>query len=278
MPVIRANRNENYTVMSNVHLKDKRMTLKAKGLLSVVLSLPPDWDYSFAGLVAICKESETAMKSALKELKEFGYLTITKERDEKGHFDYVYVFNENPQTDLPVVENPVVENPPTDNPMVENVRQLNTNKSNTKELNTNKSNTKRVKENTLTLFEQLKDGYALGDNLKEKIREWLQYKQERKEQYKETGLKSLLKQIQNKACTYGETAVCNLIDDCMANNWKGIIWDRLNQQNTYNKPKVVADKEKDFSNSKAEETKKQEQEEHERKLREHVKKLREMGY
>ena len=238
MPVIRANRNENYTVMSNVHLKDKRMTLKAKGLLSVVLSLPPDWDYSFAGLVAICKESETAMKSAIKELKEFGYLTITKERDEKGHFDYVYVFNENPQTDLPVVENPVVENPPTDNPMVENVRQLNTNKLNTKELNTNKSNTKRVKENTLTLFEQLKDDYALGDNLKEKIREWLQYKQERKEQYKETGLKSLLKQIQNKACTYGETAVCNLIDDCMANNWKGIIWDRLNQQNTYNKSKV----------------------------------------
>ena len=136
MPVIRANRNENYTVMSNVHLKDKRMTLKAKGLLSVVLSLPPDWDYSFAGLVAICKESETAMKSAIKELKEFGYLTITKERDEKGHFDYVYVFNENPQTDLPVVENPVVENPPTDNPMVENVRQLNTKELNTKELNT----------------------------------------------------------------------------------------------------------------------------------------------
>ena len=238
MPVIRANRNENYTVMSNVHLKDKRMTLKAKGLLSVVLSLPPDWGYSFAGLVAICKESETAMKSAIKELKEFGYLTITKERDEKGHFDYVYVFNENPQTDLPVVENPVVENPPTDNPMVENVRQLNTKELNTKELNTNKSNTKRVKENTLTLFEQLKDDYALGDNLKEKIREWLQYKQERKEQYKETGLKSLLKQIQNKACTYGETAVCNLIDDCMANNWKGIIWDRLNQQNTYNKSKV----------------------------------------
>ena len=258
MPVIRANRNENYTVMSNVHLKDKRMTLKAKGLLSVVLSLPPDWDYSFAGLVAICKESETAMKSAIKELKEFGYLTITKERDEKGHFDYVYVFNENPQTDLPVVENPVVENPPTDNPMVENVRQLNTKELNTKELNTNKSNTKRVKENTLTLFEQLKDDYALGNNLKEKIREWLQYKQERKEQYKETGLKSLLKQIQNKACTYGETAVCNLIDDCMANNWKGIIWDRLNQQNTYNKSKV--------DNKTAEEKKKADEEAEFRKL------------
>ena len=117
---------------------------------------------------------------------------------------------------------------------------------------------KKRKENTLTLFEQLKDGYALGDNLKEKIREWLQYKQERKEQYKETGLKSLLKQIQNKACTYGETAVCNLIDDCMANNWKGIIWDRLNQQNTYNKPKG--------DNKTAEEKKKDDEEAEFRKL------------
>ena len=238
MAVIRANKNKNYTVMSNQHLRDKRLSLKARGLLSTVLSLPEDWEYSIAGLVAICKESETAMKSAINELKALGYLEITKERNEKGHFEYIYTFNENPPAENPTVEKPEVENPPVDYPGVENVRQLNTNKSNTKKLNTNKSNTKRVKENTLTLFEQLKDDYALGTNLKEKIREWLQYKQERKEQYKETGLKSLLKQIQNKACTYGETAVCNLIDDCMANNWKGIIWDRLNQQNTYNKSKV----------------------------------------
>ena len=238
MAVIRANKNKNYTVMSNQHLRDKRLSLKARGLLSTVLSLPEDWEYSIAGLVAICKESETAMKSAINELKALGYLEITKERNEKGHFEYIYTFNENPPSENPTVEKPEVENPPVDYPGVENVRQLNTNKSNTKKLNTNKSNTKRVKENTLTLFEQLKDDYALGTNLKEKIREWLQYKQERKEQYKETGLKSLLKQIQNKACTYGETAVCNLIDDCMANNWKGIIWDRLNQQNTYNKSKV----------------------------------------
>ena len=238
MAVIRANKNKNYTVMSNQHLRDKRLSLKARGLLSTVLSLPEDWEYSIAGLVAICKESETAMKSAINELKALGYLEITKERNEKGHFEYIYTFNENPPLENPTVEKPGVENPPVDYPGVENVRQLNTKELNTKELNTNKSNTKRVKENTLTLFEQLKDDYALGTNLKEKIREWLQYKQERKEQYKETGLKSLLKQIQNKACTYGETAVCNLIDDCMANNWKGIIWDRLNQQNTYNKSKV----------------------------------------
>ena len=258
MAVIRANKNKNYTVMSNQHLRDKRLSLKARGLLSTVLSLPEDWEYSIAGLVAICKESETAMKSAINELKALGYLEITKERNEKGHFEYIYTFNENPPSENPTVEKPEVENPPVDYPGVENVRQLNTNKSNTKELNTNKSNTKRVKENTLTLFEQLKDDYALGTNLKEKIREWLQYKQERKEQYKETGLKSLLKQIQNKACTYGETAVCNLIDDCMANNWKGIIWDRLNQQSTYNKPKG--------DNKTAEEKKKADEEAEFRKL------------
>ena len=57
--------------MSNVHLKDNRLTLKAKGLLSVCLALPDDWDYSIAGLVAICKENETAVKTAMKELKDY---------------------------------------------------------------------------------------------------------------------------------------------------------------------------------------------------------------
>lgn len=145
MAVIRANKNKNYTVMSNQHLRDKRLSLKARGLLSTVLSLPEDWEYSIAGLVAICKESETAMKSAINELKTLGYLEITKERNEKGHFEYIYTFNENPPLENPTVEKPEVENPPVDFPEVENVRQLNTNKSNTKELNTKdkKENTKR---------------------------------------------------------------------------------------------------------------------------------------
>ena len=77
MPVIRINKTQNYTVMSNYHLKEKDMSLKAKGLLSLILSLPDNWDYSISGLVSICKENETEIKSILKELEEFGYLERT---------------------------------------------------------------------------------------------------------------------------------------------------------------------------------------------------------
>ena len=77
MEVIRINKTQNYIVMSNYHLKEKDMSLKAKGLLSLMLSLPDSWDYSIAGLVSICKENETEIKSILKELEEFGYLEIT---------------------------------------------------------------------------------------------------------------------------------------------------------------------------------------------------------
>lgn len=101
MAVIRINKNENQSLSSNYYLMKKDMSLKAKGLLSLMLSLPDDWDYSIAGLVSICKENETAIKSTLKELKEFGYLRITKLKPDKDinrtKFVYVYDIFEFPQ-------------------------------------------------------------------------------------------------------------------------------------------------------------------------------------
>lgn len=79
MAVLRVIKEKNYVVMSNIHLREKEMSLKAKGLLSVILSLPENWKYSTEGLVSICAEQESAITSALKELKEFGYLEIQKE-------------------------------------------------------------------------------------------------------------------------------------------------------------------------------------------------------
>lgn len=70
--------------MSNTHLRDKNLSLKAKGLLSVMLSLPDNWDYSIAGLVTISKENETAVKSALNELKDSNYVVVTKENPTKA--------------------------------------------------------------------------------------------------------------------------------------------------------------------------------------------------
>ena len=147
MAIFRTHKNQNYTVMSNYHLKEKNMSLKAKGLLSVMLSLPDDWDYSLAGLVAICKENETAVKSALKELKDFGYIRIDKlmpNETESGRIEYVYNVFEQPQNIIKQEHKKQgLENQPLENQPIENHVQLNTKKQNTKELNTKKIKNKK---------------------------------------------------------------------------------------------------------------------------------------
>lgn len=102
--VCRVNKNANYTVMSNYHLRSTNLSLKAIGLLSKVLSLPENWDYSISGLTAICKEKETAIKAALDELKHWGYLTVTKlmpNETKSGRIEYVYYFYEYSEKDSP---------------------------------------------------------------------------------------------------------------------------------------------------------------------------------
>lgn len=88
---------------------------------------------------------------------------------------------------------------------------------------------KSVRETTHALFMRLLPDYTFSGLLAEKMAEWITYKTERKEQYKEQGMKSLLRQVENNAAKYGEQAVYDLIDECMASNWKGIIFDRLQQ-------------------------------------------------
>lgn len=137
MSVFRVNKTGNYTVMSNYHFKDKSLSLKAKGLLSQMLSLPNDWDYTISGLCAINKENEAAIKSALRELKQFGYLKITKKMPNEtasGRIEYIYDIYECP---IQEVEKQGVENLQVEIQGVENQGQLNINKSNTKKLNTN---------------------------------------------------------------------------------------------------------------------------------------------
>ena len=120
MAVFKIEKNKNYTVMNNYHLRDKRMSLKAKGLLSFMLSLPLDCDYSLDGLEKICKEGKDSIRSALNELKLYGYLVIKKTQNNKGIFEYEYMIYE-----YPYGENPDMENP----------TQINTNIQNTKKQN-----------------------------------------------------------------------------------------------------------------------------------------------
>jgi predicted transcriptional regulator len=89
MPTIKDNKTKGYTVMNN-YLLDKNLSLKAKGLLCILLSLPDDWDCSINGLVEICKESKTAVASALGELRKYGYMRLERTHNENGTFEYVY--------------------------------------------------------------------------------------------------------------------------------------------------------------------------------------------
>ena len=88
---------------------------------------------------------------------------------------------------------------------------------------------KAKKEDTMQLYERLVPDYVLGGEIREKMREWCTYKIERKEGYKEQGMKSLLRQVEKKVAEFGEGRVCDLIEECMSNNWKGIIWEKMTQ-------------------------------------------------
>ena len=160
MAVYRVERTRDYTVMSNHHLKDTSLSLKAKGLLSLMLSLPDDWNFNMRGLSSICKEGLEAIGSALKELEKAGYMVRNQLRGANGRItDTEYIIYERPQepapadpdtagpdtpppdTTLPYPGNPDVVEPDMAAPSVENHALLNTKKSNTKKTNTQRPNT-----------------------------------------------------------------------------------------------------------------------------------------
>ena len=156
MAVFRVEKNKGYTVMSNHHLRNKELSLKAKGLLSQMLSLPEDWDYTLAGLSLINREKIDAIREAVRELENAGYIQRSRERDEKGRLrgtTYV-IYEQPPKLDLPTLEKPTLDNPTLEKPMLEkptleNPTQLNkeiqkTNLPKKEKLNTDISSTHSI--------------------------------------------------------------------------------------------------------------------------------------
>ncbi len=128
MSVFRVEKNNNYTVMANYHLRDKELSFKAKGLLSYMLSLPEDWDYSLNGLARVSKEGIKAIKNIINELKEKGYLKINRLRKENGQYQYEYLIREIPEGIEPEYQKGYVVKGKSEKGI-----QINTNKQNTKE-------------------------------------------------------------------------------------------------------------------------------------------------
>ncbi len=143
MAVIRVEKNKNYTVMSNVHLRDGALTLKAKGLLSLILSLPDDWHYSINGLATLTKEGRAGVMSCLKELEAAGYISRHQLRGEHGRMgqnEYViYEEPRPPQSGNPTTVNPTTEKPYTEEPTAETRTQLSTEEQITEKQNTDSS-------------------------------------------------------------------------------------------------------------------------------------------
>ena len=171
MSVVRVNHNTNYTVMSNHHLRNMNLSLKAIGLLSKILSLPPEWDYTIEGLTAICKDGVSAVKSALQELKAEGYLVVTKlmpDKTKSGRIEYIYDIYEQPHKKQEV-EKQGVEILPVEIQAVENHLQLNKDKSNKEILSKEELNTdyKEEFENLWNLYPNKKGKTnALNDYIK----------------------------------------------------------------------------------------------------------------
>lgn len=174
MAIVRVVKNKDYTVMSNAHLHDKRLSLKAVGLLSIVLSLPDDWHYTVKGLVGSVKDGERAVNGALSELKQCGYLQVNKlyPNSERSKIEYQYVFYEKPQDiqNVPLeqdIQNVDLQNVGLQNVDLQNVgayintNKQSTNKQNTKELNTNtykeKNNKKESVNSVIAEYTENKD-------------------------------------------------------------------------------------------------------------------------
>lgn len=151
MEIIRVEKTKNYTVMSNQHLRDQALSLSARGLMSMMLSLPDDWDFSIAGLSTLCKEGAQVIRRCLAEMEKAGYLTRKRVNSGNGHFAYEYTLTEYPATACaspcngkPHTALPHTVEPHTVEPCAVDFTQINTDKQNTDKRNTDIQSTDKT--------------------------------------------------------------------------------------------------------------------------------------
>ena len=145
MAVCRVEKNKYYTTMSNYHLRDPNLSNKARGLLSTMLSLPDNWDYTTRGLARICKDGVDGITAQLKELEQYGYLVRHRIRDSTGRItDMEYIIYERPHTASPDTEKPYMVKPDMALPRLETPAQINIDKRITEEINTDSVNTHSI--------------------------------------------------------------------------------------------------------------------------------------
>lgn len=236
MAVFRVHKNENYTVLSNYHFKERGMSLKAKGLLSLMLSLPENWDYSAAGLVTLSKDGKDSVNAALKELEKFGYLKRTQAIDASGKFSgYNYEIFEQPmatETGKPTAGKPFAENPSTENPTTENPQQLNKKELNTKKLNTKKLSTeeeKKERKKASAGYDDIIAELITNEEVKETLYEFIKMRAMIKKPLTDYALRRLISKLE-KISLDPQTQV-EVLEKSILNNWQDIFPPKIEQQN-----------------------------------------------
>lgn len=213
-----------FTIMSNYHLQDKNLSLKARGLLSTMLSLPENWDYSINGLVAILKESKKAVQSAIKELEECGYISRTRYQDERGCFAYKYEVFMIPKKEQPQPHFGCTDEGCTDEGWTEKEPQLNTKESNIKEFNTKE----KKKERKSTTYDSILDSYNLDPKLRLAIIEFIKMRKLLKSPLSDYGLELLIKKLRKMSPDINMQVA--ILEQSIQNSWKGVF--PLHQEST----------------------------------------------
>lgn len=238
MSVVRVHKNANFTIMSNHHFKEKKMSLKAKGLLSLMLSLPEDWNYSISGLVTLSKDGKDSVMSALGELETFGYLERTRMINSKGQFSGIeYNIYEEPQTKNPVEDNPILDNPILGYTNAENPPQLNTNK-----LNTN--NNKIIKESNtkvdIDIYEDiLKD--IVNVELRNLYVDYIEMRRIKNKPLTKRGLKMLITRCE-RLSGLNIREQKTMLEAAIINNWNSVyILNEIKEEREENKQRKLTE-------------------------------------
>lgn len=216
MAVIRVEKNQNYSVIANHHLRNMELSLKAKGLMTMMLSLPPEWDYSVAGLAAICKEGVTAIRAALKELEENQYLVRERKNSEKGYFVYEYTLYEIPISSR--AENTHAVNEYADNTHTQNRTQLNKEKLNKEKLNKEESNKENI---YIEEFENILSKEVINEPLRQLYREYIEMRETIQSPITARGLLMLVQRCARLANMDIELQKA-LVETAIINNWKNV--------------------------------------------------------
>lgn len=248
MSVFRIHKTKNFTIMSNHHFKEKEMSLKAKGLLSLMLSLPDDWNYNISGLVKLSKDGKDSVMSALGELENFGYLRRDRTTDSKGRFSgIIYNIFEEPQQENPIAEEQNTDTQKAEEQNTENPTQLNTKLTNN--LNNKELKNKTTKEKALSTsnFDDILNEIE-NEELKQLYIDYIDMRNTIKSPVSARALKMLIDRC-SRIANFDIELQKEMIEAAVINNWKSVYLPKDEKPQKKENNSRILDRENRYSKS-----------------------------